>query len=577
MNMTVNPTESPVLPAAAADKYEIVSCVKKSKSSSSYIACDKEFKRNAFLKIGAPYFVGNEARMLEQLKGKGIPEVYDFFEQDGVCYLFRSYIEGENLHEHIKNNGAFSLEKTVRTGIDVCEILSRMHEKNPPIIHRDIKSENIVITPNGEIYLVDFGISREYDFNASRDTQVMGTPAAAPPEQFGYGQTDERSDVYAVGVLLNELATCSVKINTNSLPKKLSAIIKRCTEFAPEKRYKNAAECKKALLKIQKKTMPAIAATASAACIACLAAIFLVALNTNKNNNDPPENITEASVSETSDTEDTENTESTANSGGKQLIEFNGGYVGDWEYGCSIPKSMLEGFDGDAKITLEIETVEEGKDGSRPMLVPVNSENRWEKLTVFSIDERASDGMWIMVGKGRTSCTFTMSRDVIDTLGDSGFDFQIYNLIIKSAVIEEASYEEVKYEITDTKTPYTIQLDNEYQGDYSLGGAIPKSVLENYKGDVKVTFDIEVGGRYNYANFLPIALVGEEAEWHELFDEVGCEYIKNADGFIEMNKDQTECTLIISHEAVEMCGRYGIGFMSINVTFKSATLCDADE
>lgn len=571
MIMTENYAENAVLPVAAAEKYEIISCIQKSRWSSSYIAVDKKSQRKVFLKIGDTDFIGNEAHMLDLIKGKGIPEAYECFEQDGISYLFRSYIDGENLHEYIIDNGSLSLEKTVQIGINVCEILSRMHEKKLPIIHRDIKSENIVITPNGEIYLVDFGISREYDFNASRDTQIMGTPSAAPPEQFGYCQTDERSDVYAVGVLLNELATGSVKINANALPHKLSAIVKRCTEFAPEKRYKNASECRKALLKIQKNTLPVIVPAIFAVSIA---AIFL--FKESNFNDDPSEKITENPVSESmtqaSPSSDTSEKESS------RSIEFDGIYAGDWEYGSAIPKSMLDCFDGDVKITLEIETVEKGLSGNYCMLVPVNAENRWERLTVSTLSERAEDGMWILVGKAQKTLTFTMSRDVIDSLGDGGFDFQVYKLIIKSAVIEDTADEEIRHEkVTDTKTPYTIQLDSEYQGDYSLCGVIPKSVLESYEGDIKIVLETEVGGRYNYANFVPIALVGEEAAHQNLIDEIGCEYIRNSDGFIELKKDQTECTLIISHKVVEMCGKYGMGFQAVNITFKSARLCDADE
>lgn len=583
-----------MVPDNITGEFEFVSCVESGSNSDLAILYDKVCRRKVVIKSGRTDLIENEARIMSKFSGKGIPEIYRCFEKDGVTYLVRQYIPGKSLHECIMSEGVFSVSETVRIGIEVCEIVSRLHGAKPPVINRDIKSDNIIADPDGNIFIIDFGISREYDSNASRDTQIMGTPVTAPPEQFGYGQTDERSDIYAIGVLLNELATGSPKLDTQALPRRLASVIKRCTEFSPENRFQSVEECKKALLKMRKKAFSVSVPLVSAACVVCAAAaVFAIAANVNfkAGNDSATENITAASVSESSenitevptDTDAPTDTdvpvESTfaADSEGRRFMELDDSYVGDWEYGAGIPKSMLEGFEGDVTVELEIETVEEGKEGNYHMLVPVNAENRWEKLSSSTYLEHADDGMWILVGNNQKSCTFTLSRDVIDTLGESGFDFQIYNLIIKSAALEEAVDEESKYEkVTDTKAPYTIELDSEYKGDYALCGIIPLSVLESYEGDIKVKFDIEVGGLYNYANFIPIALAGDEGNWVELISEIDCEYECNNDGFIEMKNDQTECTLIISREAVEMCGRYGIGFKAVNMTFKSATLTDAD-
>lgn len=415
----------------AAGEYELLFKIKTNSNSELSLFYDKICGRKILVKSGRIDLIENEARLMSKLSGRGIPDIYSCFEMEGKAYLFRQYIEGRSLRECIVSDGAFSPKKAISIGVEVCEIISRLHRSEPPIIHRDIKSDNIIITDDGEIFVIDMGISREYDPSSSRDTQVMGTPVTAPPEQFGYGQTDERSDVYALGVLLNELVTGSEKIDLSELPSELVSIIKRCTEFAPEKRFRNADELQAALLKKQKSSHKAASLILSA-CAAAAVSVF--------------------------------------------IFLFNGRAV-------NIP---------DTSVTDNKETVNEYK------------------------------------------------------------------------------------KVTDTKTPYTVELDDEYQGDYALSKTIPRNVLESYEGDIRITLDIETAGLYNYANFIPIALVGENNVCRNLVEEIDCTYDRNGDGFIDVKQDQTECTFILSHDAVEMLGKNGIGFQGVNITFKSASLVDAD-
>lgn len=550
------------------EEYELLCKIKSSGHSELFLLYDKICERKVLMKTGKAELIENESRYTARLAGKGIPEVYGCIERGDKAYLLRQYIEGRTLHEIIETEGVFTPEKTAEIGIAVCEIISRLHSADPPVIHRDIKSDNLVMTPKGEIFIIDLGISREYDPSACRDTCVMGTPSAAPPEQFGYGQTDERSDIYALGVLLNELAAGKSELNLSKLPRKLSAVIKRCTEFAPEKRYRSAYECEKALMKIRKKPVFIAVPFILAACIAAVSAVSLN-VNTNKNNGITEDtetvsgNISSAVQTEFDDTDDS------------HYIEIGSSYAGDWGYVEGIPKKVLADFDGDVKIELEIETVQEGKDGNYYVFVPVKADNRWEPIKFCSKGERSGNG-GLIAGKGQKKYEFTLSKDVIDALGSDGIDFQVYNIIIKSAFAEKAVDHERKTEKIDTSIPYVIELNSEYQGDYSLCGNIPMSVLENYGGDVKAVLEIEIAGLYNYANFLPIALVGDDCIWEPLIDEIDCEYKRNEDGYIEMEYGQTECTLIISHEAIEKAGRYGIGFKGVNITVKSAVLCSAD-
>ncbi len=259
-------------------EYEILSCLKSGESSSAYIIYDRACGRKAVLKTGSAELMENEARTLAQLSCKGVPQVYRCFESGGRSCLIRQYIQGENLREYVEKNGGFSERKAVRICAEVCGILSVLHGRKPPVVHRDIKSDNIIITPEDEVCLIDFGTAREFDVSSSRDTQVMGTPAVAPPEQFGYSQTDERSDVYAVGVLLHELVTGSSKLAEGKVSRGLERIIKKCTAFSPEERYENACAVKKALVKFQKRGKAAVLSIAAccAAAVLCFAAAHMI-------------------------------------------------------------------------------------------------------------------------------------------------------------------------------------------------------------------------------------------------------------------------------------------------------------
>lgn len=251
-----------ILPVDARPELEVLESLRTCDGTSLCILYDRVCRRKLFMKSGERSIIENEAEMLERFAGDGVPAVCSCYVDGDTGYLLRRYIEGKSLREYIDENGTFSPKKATQIGIKVCNILSRLHSADPPVIHRDIKTDNILLTPDGEIYIIDFGIAREYDDAVERDTHVRGTPVTSPPEQFGYSQTDERSDIYAVGVMLTELTTGSVKIDTAGLPKGLAKIIRRCTEFSPDKRYKNAMELGKALEKFMtpKKAPYAVAA-----------------------------------------------------------------------------------------------------------------------------------------------------------------------------------------------------------------------------------------------------------------------------------------------------------------------------
>ncbi|MDQ7825762.1 MAG: serine/threonine-protein kinase [Candidatus Eremiobacteraeota bacterium] len=149
-----------------------------------------------------------EAQILCRLNHPNLPRVGDYFSEGQSDYLVMEYIEGETLFDILQKTEGFIDEETLRTwGVALSEALHYLHSQEPPIIYRDIKPKNIIRTPDGKIKLIDFGIARFYDLHKVSDTIIIGTPGFASPEQYGKGQTDQRSDIYSLGATLYNLGT----------------------------------------------------------------------------------------------------------------------------------------------------------------------------------------------------------------------------------------------------------------------------------------------------------------------------------------------------------------------------------
>jgi serine/threonine protein kinase len=208
-----------------------------------------------------------EASMLFNLRHPGLPRVFDSFVVPGKGqYLVMDFIEGEDLQQWLQRSGGPLAEVQVLVWIrQICNALSYMHSQNPPIIHRDIKPANIKITPAGEAVLVDFGIAKLH--NPDLQTTVGAraiTPGYSPQEQYGQGQTDARSDVYALGATLYTLLagreplesierglgkplTAPISINP-SISRSTDQAIMKAMEMIPERRFASMADFKAALV-----------------------------------------------------------------------------------------------------------------------------------------------------------------------------------------------------------------------------------------------------------------------------------------------------------------------------------------
>lgn len=203
----------------------------------------------------------NAYKVYNKLKGinnKNLAKVHDCFTVDGKCIVFEEHINGKRM-DSIISNGSLDIYTAVCYEIQLCNALIDIHRMG--IIHRDISPKNIIVTNDGILKLIDFDIARQEKADASKDTEIWGTAGYAAPEQYGFAQTSERSDIYSMGALLRAMVTGKVdgdfgmmgrtvsenqnKVNVTKIKK----IIAKCTEMDSRNRYGSVEEL---LLELQK-------------------------------------------------------------------------------------------------------------------------------------------------------------------------------------------------------------------------------------------------------------------------------------------------------------------------------------
>jgi tetratricopeptide (TPR) repeat protein len=186
-----------------------------------------------------------EALLLAGLKHPNLPSVYDQFVEAGRWYLVMEFIQGETLEDVLaRRGGKLPLDEALRLAQELCVALHYLHTRQPPIIFRDLKPGNVMLTPEGQLYLIDFGIARHFKPGQSKDTIAFGSPGYAAPEQYGKAQTTPRSDVYGLGALLHHLITGSDPSTTPfrfaplpaSCPAALQRLLTRMVDLDEQKR-----------------------------------------------------------------------------------------------------------------------------------------------------------------------------------------------------------------------------------------------------------------------------------------------------------------------------------------------------
>lgn len=248
------------LPEDMQEHWTVYECLKESEDSSTFLVKETATGILCVLKWGRnrqTEFLRNEMEIMEKMadrKLSGIPKTYRIFEENGEVYLVREYIEGMSLAQMVLQKGGISEAEICRISRKICQTAEQFQNPDEPMIHRDIKPENIVVTPGGEVVFIDFGTMRSYKKDGSRDTFVVGTRGTAAPEQYGYTQTDQRTDVYAIGQTMLYMVSESYEMNQLSecaVSRRMKKIIEKACSFEPDKRYGDAAQLRRAVEKCQ--------------------------------------------------------------------------------------------------------------------------------------------------------------------------------------------------------------------------------------------------------------------------------------------------------------------------------------
>lgn len=248
-----------------------------------------------------------EANMMKKLDHPALPRIVDIIDNGVTIFVVMDYIEGESLDKILAEYGAQPENLVIGWAKQLCDALYYLHSQKPPIIYRDMKPANVMLKPEGNIKIIDFGIAREYKEQNLADTTVLGTKGYAPPEQYS-GQTDARSDIYALGMTMHHLLTgidprtgeayAPVRMWNPEVSEGMEMIINKCVQPAAENRYQN---CQDLLYDLehpelitrdykrrQKRKLNLFVATIVLTVLGCVSGIVcnVVAKNINNNNYD---------------------------------------------------------------------------------------------------------------------------------------------------------------------------------------------------------------------------------------------------------------------------------------------------
>ncbi|HEX7735879.1 MAG TPA: serine/threonine-protein kinase [Ktedonobacteraceae bacterium] len=196
-----------------------------------------------------------EVSLLSKLRHPNLPAIHDTFTDPEHWYVVMDFIEGETLETYLKSKprASLSLKETLEIGLQLCSVLNYLHTREPAIIFRDLKPSNVMRTPRGRIYLIDFGIARLFSPGKTRDTMPFGSPGYAAPEQYGRAQTTPQADLYSLGALLHCLLTghdpadspfrfAPLPIADSAELAELDTLIQRMVATAQEERPASAIE-----------------------------------------------------------------------------------------------------------------------------------------------------------------------------------------------------------------------------------------------------------------------------------------------------------------------------------------------
>ncbi len=246
------------------EKYKILNVVGKGGMSVVYLAmnerANKQWAIKEVRKDGMQSFevvkqnLVAETDLLKKLNHPHLPSIIDVIDCDDTFLIVMDYIEGNPLSKALETSGAQNQDDVIEWAKQLCDVLGYLHSRKPPIIYRDMKPSNVMLKPDGNVMLIDFGTAREFKYSSVADTTCLGTQGYAAPEQFGgHGQTDARTDIYCLGATMYHLVTghnpatppyemYPIRQWNPMLSSGLEEIILKCTQRNPEDRYQSCAE-----------------------------------------------------------------------------------------------------------------------------------------------------------------------------------------------------------------------------------------------------------------------------------------------------------------------------------------------
>ena len=178
---------------------------------------------------------------LASVRIEGVPAVKECVADDGKLIVVEEYVQGRSLKQVLDEQGLLKEEQAYNIAVQLADVLVRLHQLEPAIVHRDIKPSNIIIEKNGHVNLIDFNAARHVNADKNEDTRMLGTVYFAAPEQFGFGQSDERTDIYGLGATINYIMTGD-KPGAGIAECRFSDILKKCLMVDAKDRYQSAAE-----------------------------------------------------------------------------------------------------------------------------------------------------------------------------------------------------------------------------------------------------------------------------------------------------------------------------------------------
>jgi serine/threonine protein kinase len=258
------------------NRYRVVEILGQGGMGSVYRAVDENLgvevalKENLFTTDEYARQFRREAVILATLRHAHLTRVTDHFVIEGQGqYLVMDYIEGEDLRQRMDRLGVINDEEAILIGAAICDALSYLHSRNPPVVHRDIKPGNVKITPQGQIFLVDFGLAKLIQSGQSTTTGARAmTPGYSPPEQYGTAPTDSRSDIFSLGATLyaaltgaipedalaramDQVKLTPIRKRNPKISRRLASVLEKSLAVRPDDRYQTAEEFKSALLNVR--------------------------------------------------------------------------------------------------------------------------------------------------------------------------------------------------------------------------------------------------------------------------------------------------------------------------------------